>query len=229
MIDDPPVLSLSRNFERPLQSQVDQLKGIATGVVVDCLGGHGALDAAIKVINDSQPSFCGVAVTCDAGPADNLAVFGALDIAAAGDVVMVATGAYSGCAVVGDRVLGLAKNKGVVALVTDGYVRDVVGINDVGLPCYAAGVTPNSPARTGPGSAGLTVILGGVSVQSGDVIVGDRDGVVVVPSQRLAEVLDRLPGVLKAEAELDAKVNAGLEMPDFVTGLLSSDKVVEIQ
>ena len=64
MIDDPPLLTLNRNFPRPQQSQVDQLNGVATGVVVDCLGGNGAMSASIKVINDDRPSFCGVAVTC---------------------------------------------------------------------------------------------------------------------------------------------------------------------
>jgi len=229
MIDDPPLLTLKRTFERPLQTQVDKLKGVATGVVVDCLGGNGALDANIKAINSNQPSFCGVAVTCDAGPADNLAVFGALEIAGTDDVLMISTGAYAGCAVIGDLVLGMAKNRGVVASVTDGFVRDIDGINEVGLPCYAAGVTPNSPARNGPGTAGLGVIMGGLKVESGDIVLGDKDGVVVVPNSRIADVLHRLPEVLDAEAELDAKVKAGLEMPDFVTDMLSDDRVVEVE
>jgi len=229
MIADPPLLTLKRNFVRPQQKQVDQLKGVATGVVVDCLGGYGALDASIKAINTDLPTFCGVAVTCDAGPADNLAVFGALDIAGAGDVLVISTGAYAGCAVIGDLVLGMAKNRGIVASVTDGYVRDIDGINAAGLPCYAAGVTPNSPARNGPGTAGLDIMVGGLKVESGDIVVGDKDGVVIVPNDRIADVLLRLPEVLEAEAELDAKVKAGLEMPDFVIDMLSSDRVVEIE
>ena len=229
MIDDPPLLTLNRNFPRPQQSQVDQLNGVATGVVVDCLGGNGAMSASIKVINDDRPSFCGVAVTCDAGPADNLAVFGALEIASSGDVLVISTGGYDGCAVVGDLVLGMARNRGLVASVTDGYVRDIDGINEVGLPCYAAGVTPNSPARNGPGTAGLSIIAGGVKVESGDIVLGDKDGVVVVPKARLEDVLRQLPVVLQAEAELDAEVKGGLEMPDFVTELLSGERVREIE
>ena len=123
----------------------------------------------------------------------------------------------------------MAKNRGVVASVTDGYVRDINGINEVGLPCYAAGVTPNSPARNGPGTAGLGIMVGGSKVESGDIIIGDKDGVVVVPNNRIDDVLLRLPEVLEAEAELDAKVKAGLEMPDFVTDLLSGDRVVVVE
>jgi len=228
MIDDPPLLTLRRNFHRPKQSQVDQLKGVSTGVIVDCLGGNGAMDAVIKPIDSDRSSFCGVAVTCDAGPADNLAVFGALDIATAGDVLVISTGAYTGTAVIGDLVLGMARNRGLAGSVTDGYVRDFDGICTVGLPCYAAGVTPNSPARNGPGSAGLSVVVGGLRVESGDFVIGDKDGVVVVPFEKIDSVLTQLPEVLNAEAELDAKVKAGLEIPDFVTGLLSGDSVREI-
>ena len=118
-------------------------------------------------------------------------------------------------------VLGMAKNSGVVAMVTDGYVRDIAGICAIGLPCYAAGVTPNSPARNGPGSAGLPIVLADTVIESGDIIVGDRDGVVVIPFQRIDEVLADLSQVLAAEAALEAKVKEGLQMPEFVTDLLA--------
>lgn len=226
MIDDPPVLMLKRKFNRPAKQVLDKLKGVGTGVVVDCLGGRGGI--ALKAINPDAASFCGVAVTCHAGPADNLAVFGAMEISTAGDVIVIATDAFAATAVIGDMVLGMAKNRGVVAMITDGYVRDIEGLCAVGLPCYAAGVTPNSPARNGPGSAGLPVVLVDVVINSGDIVVGDRDGVVVIPQDRIAQVLEALPQVLEAEAALLSKVNAGLQMPEFVVGLLASDSVQEI-
>jgi 4-hydroxy-4-methyl-2-oxoglutarate aldolase len=123
----------------------------------------------------------------------------------------------------------MAKNRGVVAVVTDGMVRDIPGLEGVGLPCFAAGVTPNSPARNGPGTAGLPVIAGRVSVSAGDVVVGDQDGVVVVPRYMVADVAARLDDVRTAEADLDAKVKAGLEIPDFVKNLLESDRVLEVE
>lgn len=224
MIDDPPVLTIQRNFKRPTAQQVQTLAGVSTGVVVDCLGGRGGVP--LKPVNPDAVKFCGVAVTCHAGPADNLAVFGALEISVAGDVIVIATDAFESTAVIGDMVLGMAGNRGVLAMVTDGYVRDIEGLCAVGLPCYAAGVTPNSPARNGPGTAGLPIILADVSIHSGDVIVGDQDGIAVVPCEKLDHVLDVLPSVLEAEAALDEKVKAGLQMPDFVSELLTSDKVV---
>jgi 4-hydroxy-4-methyl-2-oxoglutarate aldolase len=112
--------------------------------------------------------------------------------------------------------------------VTDGLVRDLVGILGVGLPVYCAGLTPNSPVRNGPGTVGLPVVLGGVTIASGDVLVGDDDGVVVIPRAELDTVSAKLADVRAAEAALEAKVKAGLELPDFVTVLLASDKISRI-
>ncbi len=112
---------------------------------------------------------------------------------------------------IGDLVAGMARNKGAVALVTDGLVRDLAGLRQVGLPVFAAGITPNSPTRQGPGTAGLPIVVGGVRVESGDVLVGDLDGVVVIPQARLAAVVDRLATIRQKEAALDA---GGARRPD---------------
>jgi 4-hydroxy-4-methyl-2-oxoglutarate aldolase len=103
-----------------------------------------------------------------------------------------------------------------VGFVTDGCVRDLPGIRMVGLPCYCVGVTPNSPARSGPGTVGHDITLGGHPVASGDVVVADQDGVVIVPRSRLDEVVARLPAIRKAEAEMDQAVRDGLRVPAFV-------------
>jgi len=210
MIEDPPLLTLKKSLKRPEISQLDALTGASTGMLVDCLGGRGAMCQTVKPVNPSATNFTGVALTCNAGPADNLAVFGALHLAQQNDVIVIATDAFMATAVIGDLVAGMAKNKGVSAMVTDGCVRDIEGTIATGLPCYASGVTPNSPARNGPGSAGLPVTVGGVSVNSGDVVVGDADGVVVVPVDLLDDVIAKLEDVKRAEAELDARVAAGL-------------------
>ena len=152
-----------------------------------------ALDPRVKPIGGVKP-FCGVAVTCDDGPADNLATYASLDVVQPGDVVISTANGFDRVAVIGDLLLGMMKNAGVVAFVTDGSVRDIAGIRAVGLPCYAAGVTPNSPARHGPGTIGFPIVCGGAAVGSGDIVVGDEDGVVVVPFARIEETIGRLRG-----------------------------------
>ena len=170
----------------------------------------------------------GVALTCNCGPGDNLALFGAMSIAEPGDILVAATGAFKGAAVTGDLMLGMAHNRGIAGLVTDGLVRDVAGVLAVGLPVYCAGVSPNSPARNGPGTVGEPIDLGGLRIESGDILIGDRDGVVVVPRARAAAVVEVLATVRAAEAALEAKIVAGLEIPEFVEAILNSDRVVRI-
>jgi 4-hydroxy-4-methyl-2-oxoglutarate aldolase len=229
MIVDPPALTIRANFPRPDKETVDGFAGVATGFVVDAMGGSGAMDYRIKPLAPSAKVMVGVAVTCNAGPADNLALFGALFVAKPGDILVAATGGHMGAAVAGDLLLGMARNRGVAGFVTDGMVRDIVGILEVGLPVYCAGVTPNSPARNGPGTVGQPVDLGGLRIESGDILIGDRDGVVVVPRDRAAAVLKDLAQVRAAESALEAKVKGGLEIPDFARAILASDRVRNIE
>lgn len=224
MIEDPPSLTIKRRFERPVAEIISAFSGVPVSHVVDAMGGRGGLHHAIKPLSPSTATLIGVAVTCHCGPADNLALFGALDAAINGDVIVAATDSFAGAAVTGDLVLGMARNKGLAGFITDGLVRDVVGIEAVGLPVYCAGVIANSPARNGPGTVGFPVVLGGVTISPGDILVGDRDGVAVVPRLEAETVLVRLAAVRAAEQALDAQVSQGLEMPDFAQAVLKSDR-----
>jgi 4-hydroxy-4-methyl-2-oxoglutarate aldolase len=228
MIEEPLALTLRRNFHRPTTVQVDAFRGVQTGFVVDAMKGRGALDARIKPCSDSQAIFSGVAVTTHAGPADIMGPFSAIEISDPGDIVVVATDGYQATAVAGDRMLGIAKNRGVKGFVTDGCVRDVSGIIDVGVPCFCTGVTPNSPVCNGPATVGLRITIGGAIVEAGDIILGDLDGVVVVPFVMIDNVIDTLKVVMKLEKELDAEVTDGLLTPGFIKELFESNKIKEI-
>lgn len=216
MIEDAPKVRVATSLRRARAAQLAALQGVPTGFVVDALGGGGALDYRIKPVVPEQAAFCGSAITCDAGPADNLAVFAALEHLQPGDVIAATAAGHTGCAITGDLLLGMARNCGAVAFVTDGCVRDVPGIRGVGLPCFALGVTPNSPAREGPGTVGFPIVLAGVAVAAGDILIGDQDGVVVVPFERIDQVIERLNKVRAAEADMDAKVKAGMRVPPFL-------------
>ncbi|MGH1358763.1 MAG: RraA family protein [Burkholderiaceae bacterium] len=211
MIDEAPKFTVQEPAApRPDPALIKPFKGIQTGFIVDALGGGGGLAHTIKPMFADQSEMCGVVLTCDAGPADNLALLAALEHVQQGDIIVASAHGHLDCAIAGDLVLGMAKNGGAQGFVTDGCVRDTRGIRSVGLPCFAAGVTPNSPHKSGPGIVGAPIVLAGVHIASGDVIVSDEDGVVVIPQARLAEVAQRLEQVLAAEKTLDAKVQAGL-------------------
>ena len=215
MIEDAPQLQ-TQPIIRPDSKLVAQFRGTPTGFLVDAMGGSGALNFRIKPAVLEQFAFCGVALTCHAGPADNLALVHALQYVEPGDVLMVATDSFTGCAVTGDLVLGMAKNSGAVGFVTDGCVRDLVGLKSVGLPAWSMGVTPNSPHRNGPGTIGFPVNIAGYPVKSGDVVVADQDGVVIIPIEKIAMVLEKLPAIRKAEASDDESVRQGARLPGFL-------------
>jgi len=224
MIDDPPLLDIAPYLARPSAAEIEAFRATPTSFIVDAMGGSGALDWRIKPVGSVRP-FVGVALTCHCGPADNLALCAAVAQCQPGDVLVAATEQFTNSSVVGDLLLGIARNRGAVGFVTDGLVRDQNDIEALALPCYAMGATPNSPARNGPGSVGLAVLCGGLRIESGDIIVGDRDGVVAVPQNRISETISNLAKVREAEAAMLAKVKGGLSEVGFVAALLASDRV----
>jgi regulator of RNase E activity RraA len=92
--------------------------------------------------------------------------------------------------------------------VVDGAVRDVQALSGMGLAVYARAVTPAGPFKHGPGAIGSPVAVGGVVVTAGDVLVGDADGVVVVPRHRVREVVDAVDGIGEKEEALRQRILA---------------------
>lgn len=208
-------LTIRRTFERAPVDLLRVFGKVPTGNVCDAQGRTGALDCRIKPVGAAR-AFCGSALTVDAGPRDNLAAWAALEIARPGDVILICTGEFMDSSVVGDIFVGMARNGGVAAVVTDGVVRDVPGIDAVGAPVFARGVSPNSPQKNGPGRIGLPIVIGGVAVDAGDIVVGDQDGVVVVARARAAAVAAALEAVLAKEAQMDEGVKAGRVVPGWL-------------
>ena len=223
MIGQPVMLTVRQDFDRPSSDQIAAFQRIPTGFLVDAQNGTGALDHRIKPLATDM-AFAGSVITVHVEPRDMLAVQPGIALAQPGDVVLIETGGYHDAAVIGDNVAIMAKNKGVRAIVTDGLVRDVEGILAAGIPVFCAGVSPNSPYSLGPGSVGLPVAIKGVPIGPGDILVGDRDGVVVVPGSTVDAVIESLAIVADLEAKFEKKVNDGATASDWVQELLDSDR-----
>ena len=208
-------LTIKRNFPRTAQKFVKEFMNLPTGNVCDAQGRVGALDFRIKPVSEMS-QFCGTALTVDSGPRDNLAAWAALEFAKPGDIILITTGGHLVSSVVGDLYVGMAQNAGVAGIVTDGVVRDLPGINDVGIPVFARGLSPNSPQKNGPGRVGLPIVIGGVSVNAGDIVVGDQDGVVVVARRTAPAVADGLKAVFAKERKMEANVKAGMTVPGWL-------------
>lgn len=228
MIEDPPLLTIGVRPGAPPAGALDPFREVPTGWLVDAMAGRGAMDCAIKPMAPEVAGmrrFIGLALTCWCGPNDNLALLGAIAEARPGEVIVCACEGFTGAGMCGDLTAGMARNQGAVAIVTDGMVRDREGIVAVGLPVFCRGITPNSCVRSGPGTVGLPVIAGGVQVATGDLVVGDADGVVVVPRARLAEVAARLDAIRAAEQAAEEKVRGGQTVMGDIAALLASNRV----
>ncbi len=208
MIGDPAKLVIRRPRARQTEAALAPFASRSTSFIVDAMQGRGGLDQRIKPL-DPLSRFAGSALTARAGPRDNLAALAALDLIAPGDVLVIAAQGFTGTAVLGDNMARIAKKRGAVAVVTDGAVRDADEIRAIGLPVFAAAITPNSAFPSGPGEVGLPLALSDVRVDQGDLVLGDADGVVVVPGDRIGEIRQSLDEVAAREAELQAKIEGG--------------------
>ncbi len=228
MIEEPPLLTIKRGTQRPTQRQINAFCNIPTSFVVDAMLGDGALASNIRPVGDGRDIDCravGPALTVDCGPADVLALLAAIDSTQEGDVVVSAFHGHQGCAAAGDRVAAMLKNCRAAGFVTDGPVRDYAGIVQIGLPIWCTGLTPNTPFGNGPGKVGLPIQIGGRQIETGDMIIADRDGVVVVPFDRIESVIAALAKVIELENALDAELKDGLRIPASVREVLASDRV----
>ena len=149
-----------------------------------------------------------------------------LDIARPGDVVVVDTSGSMLTAMIGDLISTKARHRRLAGFVIDGLVRDVDCIRLFGdFPVFARGVTPIGPLHRGPGEVNYPISAGGIVVHPGDIIVGDINGVVVIPREMAADVLERLRERTAAEADYNAAVARGEFSNAWVDAILSENGV----
>ena len=217
-----PIINVKRNWTRPEPEIVAKFAAAPTGNVSDAAGRAGSLDPEIKP-RTPLFRFAGTALTIDAGRHDNLAFWAALDSIQPGDVMMVTTHDHRDCAVVGDLIIAFARNRGAVAVVTDGMIRDVEALEQCEIPVFSRGIRSSGPQKSGPGSVGLPIWMGGQRICPGDIVVGDRDGVVVVAQNMIASALPILDQIAAKEAGMEEDGKAGLPAPrnilDFLGGV----------
>lgn len=206
-------------IQRPSEELLQKFRAYTTGNIVDAMNRTGAMDYRIKPLNPRW-KIVGPAVTVRIRPCDNLMVYKALDVALPGDVIVISTGGYVGSSVLGDLVCLIARAKKLAGIVTDGVVRDVEGIFEVGCPVFCVGVSPNSPWKDGPGEINYPIICGGVTVNPGDIIVGDADGIVVVPQSYAKQIAGKLSNIVEKERQIEQNIKDGQFIPEWVDRLL---------
>lgn len=168
------------------QEGIAALTGLATSVVSDVLGRTiGAVD--ILPVNKSPVSVCGNAVTVSVRSGDNLMIHKALQILQPGDVLVVDGGGDISRALFGEIMMTVAMTRGAIGAVFDAAIRDVEAFERHQFPCWARGVNMRGPYKDGPGAINVSICIGGMTVNPGDIILGDSDGIIALSPELALE------------------------------------------
>ncbi len=181
---------------------------LAATLACDASGGVGVLPAWITA-RSPEAVVVGPALTVTVARDDNSPM---RDVAAAvssrGTVLVVGGAEQSRTAILGDLVARELLNAGVVAVITDGPIRDSRAVAELGLPVWSRGVTPIASAKAGVGGVGGGVEIGGVTVSDGDLVVADADGVVAWPAAGVERFTALAAEKLRADEERAARLAA---------------------
>ena len=195
------------DFERPSPELVAAFEGIPSSNIGDCVKKMNCMFGGIRSWNNKTLLGTAFTVKCPSG--DNLAAQFALDYAQPGDIIVVDGAGYTDRAMVGGMMLAYAEMRGIGGFVVNGAVRDLDDIRASSLPVFAKAVTPLGPYREGPGEINVPVCCGGQVVMPGDILVGDNDGVVVIPRRDAEELLIAARKQLAGEQSDLERMHAG--------------------
>jgi 4-hydroxy-4-methyl-2-oxoglutarate aldolase len=199
-----------RDIDRVSAAVVAAARALPTATLHEASGKIGALPSIIKPVAAAFRC-CGPALTVHSPGGDNLWLHRALDIAQPGDVLVVhVSGAYEH-GYWGEIMTTMAKARGMAGLVIDGCVRDGVLLEQIGFPVFARGLCIRGTGKDyrAIGWLNAPVLIGDVMVSPGDLVVGDADGVVVVPRLRAAEVIAKSQQRERDEAAILKRLEAG--------------------
>lgn len=216
-----PGFRIRTSDTRPPREIINGFGEFVTPDVSDIMNRLYTMVPEIKNLTNPNLIMCGPACTVKVFPGDNLMVHKSLDIARPGDIIVIDAGSSRMNAVLGDLVTTKAKHRGIAGFVVDGLVRDIEGIIESGVPVFARGTTPIGPLHRGPGEVNYPIQCGGIVIHPGDIVVGDMNGVVVVPQVEAEDLLQQLRSRKEAEAAYLAAVKRGEFSNEWVDRILT--------
>ncbi|MED4750836.1 RraA family protein [Brevibacillus choshinensis] len=188
-----------------MSTVVEKFQTVPTTCISDTMQGLNNLDPAIKPLKEEY-HIAGRAFPVKMPVGDNLSVLQAIRDAQPGDILVIDAKGDTYRAIAGDFVVGLAQTMGIKGIVVDGVIRDIVGIKKLDFPVFCKGTTVAASGKAGWGEVNVPISCGGVSIQPGDIMVADADGVVVVPQSKEEQILEQALDKLKKDQEREASV-----------------------
>ena len=208
------MVEVIRDFPRPTPDQLAGWDGIGAATAHEAQGRRGAVDSAIKPIYPGLRVF-GPALTCVCPPGDNLTLHAAIKLAKPGDVIVCDAGDYPEQGLFGDVMASSALGRGIAGLVTNGGVRDAATIRDLGFPVFSRSISIKGTIKETLGPVNRPVVLGGILVRPGDLVIGDDDGVAIVPLEEIEAVRAASRQREEKEATFRSKLATGVTTWDL--------------
>ncbi len=213
------------DFERVSPAVVEHAKAYASTILCDVAGRRGSLHGRVQPLAPTM-KVAGPAFTVEARPGDNLGFHLALALARPGDVLVVDGKGDLSSALFGDLMVTQAQAAGIAGLVVDGAVRDTSELIERGYPVFAAGRNPAGPTKGIPGRLSIPICVAGAPVNPGDLVVGDADGVVVVPRNDVETVLAAAAKKLADEQQRLKEIAEGALISPWLDDALRSAGVI---
>jgi RraA family protein len=214
-----------RNFKRVPADLVAQAAQYQAAILADVNGRRGALNGRIQALRPRM-KVAGPAFTVEVRPGDNLMIHAAIMLAEPGDVIVVDGKGDLSAALMGTIMMTAARQRGIAGVVIDGAVRDTLEIDEMDYPVFAAGFNPNGPTKNVAGRIGHPVSVGGVTVNAGDLIVADADGVLAVERDKVASLLPQARKKEEDEFARIAAIKAGDTTAKWLVGALRAAGVL---
>lgn len=215
-----------RDFERVSPALVRQASAFQAAILADVNGRRGALHGRVAALRPAM-KLAGPALTVDVRPGDNLMIHAAMALARPGDVLVIDGKGDRTAALMGTIMMTACKQLGIAGVVIDGAVRDSLEIEEMGFPVFCVGTNPNGPTKNVPGRIGHPVTCGGVQVRSGDLVVADADGVVVIGRERVEGLLPLARRKVEDEAARVAQIRQGNTSASWLTAALRTAGVLK--
>ena len=171
---------IHHNISRPSPALLRQLEGIWTSTIADAMGRHGVMMPEIRPIYEGI-RMVGTAFTVLNYPNDNITTHKALTMLQPGDVLVIDEGRENNTGSFGHNMSLQARNRGAAGVVSNGCVRDIKLLREEKFPFFCRSVCPRSAQKNTPGSINVPVQVGGLVISPGDIVIGDDDGVAVIP------------------------------------------------